>query len=104
MTSCPSQLHPSHLTHLFQFFLRGTQLQQLSEEYELIMENISSMSKILHGKKQALPDLETQYEEASIRFEEASKAREQKERANELKKELAWAHVAVKEEVRSALP
>ena len=62
------------------------------------MENISSMSKILLSKKDALPDLENQFKEATARFEEASKAREQKQRADELKKELAWAHVRSKEE------
>jgi hypothetical protein len=33
-----------------------------------------------------------------VRFEEASKARDQRHKADELKKELAWAHVAAKEE------
>lgn len=63
------------------------------------MENISSMSKVLTAKKEALPDLEERFTEATARFDEASKAREQKQRADDLKKELAWAHVATKEEV-----
>jgi structural maintenance of chromosomes protein 6 len=33
-----------------------------------------------------------------VRFEEASKARDQRHKADELKKELAWAHVAAKQE------
>lgn len=33
-----------------------------------------------------------------MRFQEASKARDQKHKAEALKKELAWAHVAAKEE------
>jgi hypothetical protein len=39
--------------------------------------------------------------EATARYQEATKAREQKKRADDLKKELAWAHVAAKEEEMS---
>jgi structural maintenance of chromosomes protein 6 len=51
-------------------------------------------------KKEAIPDLQAHYKEVLTRFEEASKAREQRHKADELKKELAWAHVAAKQEVR----
>ena len=54
-------------------------------------------------KKEAIPDLQAHYKEILMRFEEASKAREQRHKADELKKELAWAHVASKQEVRSIL-
>ncbi len=86
------------LTYL-QFFLRGTQLSQLSEEYETCLENISQTSKVLMRKKEAIPDLQAHYKEVLTRFEEASKAREQRHKADELKKELAWAHVASKQDV-----
>jgi hypothetical protein len=51
-------------------------------------------------KKEAIPDLQAHYKEVHARFEEASKAREQRHKADELKKELAWAHVAAKQDVR----
>jgi hypothetical protein len=54
-------------------------------------------------KKEAIPDLQAHYKEVLTRFEEASKAREQRHKADELKKELAWAHVAAKQEVRRSL-
>ena len=79
--------------------MRGTQLTQLSEEYDLLHENITQTSRVLQQKKQAIPDLRTAFREATLRFEEASKAREQKRKADELKKEMAWAHVAAKEDV-----
>jgi hypothetical protein len=82
----------------FQFFLRGTQLSQLSDEYDTCLENITQTSKVLAQKREALPDLRTAFKEAKVRFEEASKARDQRHKADELKKELAWAHVAAKEE------
>jgi hypothetical protein len=93
--------HPVSLAHVHasQFFLRGTQLSQLSEEYDTCLDNINQTKKVLHQKKQVLPDLRATFKEASVRFEEASKAREQRFKVDELKKELAWAHVAAKQTV-----
>ena len=54
-------------------------------------------------KKEAIPDLQAHYKEVVTRFDEANKAREQRHKADELKKELAWAHVAGKQEVRRPL-
>ena len=82
-----------------QFFLKGTQLSQLSEEYQTCMENISQTAKVLQRKQEVIPDLQEAYNEAYARFEEAEKAREQRHKADELKKELAWSHVAAKKEV-----
>ncbi|KAI0317517.1 P-loop containing nucleoside triphosphate hydrolase protein [Amylostereum chailletii] len=93
----PAQfLSASQPSDKYKFFLRGTQLSQLSEEYATCMENISQTHQILQRKAEALPDLQTAFKEASARFEEASKAREQRHKVDELKKELAWSHVAAK--------
>ena len=80
-----------------QFFLRGTQLSQLSEEYMLALDNITKTAKLLSVKKEALPDLRARLREVTARYEEAAKAREQKKKVDDLKKELAWAHVAGKQ-------
>ncbi|KAI6027610.1 P-loop containing nucleoside triphosphate hydrolase protein [Pisolithus microcarpus] len=90
-------LSASHPSDKYKFFLRGTQLSQLSEEYDSCLAHVNQARKILHQKKQALPELRATLKEATIRFEEASKAREQRHKADELKKELAWAHVAAKQ-------
>ncbi|CAK5284121.1 unnamed protein product [Mycena citricolor] len=90
-------LSASSATDKYKFFLKGTQLSQLSEEYETCMANISTTAKVLAQKKEALPDLEQALKEANARFEEADWARQQAQRVDELKKELAWAHVNVKE-------
>jgi hypothetical protein len=54
-------------------------------------------------KKEAIPDLQAHFKEVFTRLEEASKAREQRHKADELKRELAWAHVSAKQEVRRPL-
>ncbi|THH16753.1 hypothetical protein EUX98_g9252 [Antrodiella citrinella] len=91
-------LSASAPTDKYKFFLRGTQLSQLSEEYSTCMENITQMQKVLLHKSEAIPDLEEALQEVTARFQEAVKAREQKHRADELKKELAWAYVVEKED------
>ncbi|KAF8727723.1 hypothetical protein AX14_007074 [Amanita brunnescens Koide BX004] len=90
-------LSSSHPSDKYKFFLKGTQLAQLSEEYDICLENISQTSKILASKREALPDLRSALREAIARYEEAAKAREQKKRVDELKKELAWSLVKTKE-------
>ncbi|KAI0682435.1 P-loop containing nucleoside triphosphate hydrolase protein [Cytidiella melzeri] len=91
-------LSASQPTDKYKFFLRGTQLSQLSEEYSTCMENIVQTQKVLKSKSEVIPDLEDALRDATQRFKEADKARQQKHKADELKKELAWAHVAVKKE------
>ncbi|RDB15621.1 Structural maintenance of chromosomes protein 6 [Hypsizygus marmoreus] len=82
----------------YKFFLRGTQLSQLSEEYDICFDNVKRTLKVLAQKKEALPDLRAAFRDATVRYEEAAKAHQQKQKVDQLKKELAWAHVRAKEE------
>ncbi|KAF8171934.1 P-loop containing nucleoside triphosphate hydrolase protein [Mycena galopus ATCC 62051] len=91
-------LSASASTDKYKFFLRGTQLSQLSEEYDTCFANITATTKVLTQKKEAIPDLKAAYREANNRFAEATKAREQKQKVDELKKELAWSHVSEKKQ------
>ncbi|TFL02324.1 P-loop containing nucleoside triphosphate hydrolase protein [Pterulicium gracile] len=84
----------SHQKYLL--FLRGTQLQQLSDEYDACHNNIRQTSKVLQQKSELVPELQEKYQEVRGRFAEAEKAREQHKKVETLRKELAWAHVAVK--------
>ncbi|KAH9851599.1 P-loop containing nucleoside triphosphate hydrolase protein [Lenzites betulinus] len=91
-------LSASTQTDKYKFFLKGTQLSQLSEEYQTCMENISQTHKVLKRKAEVIPDLEEALSEARARWEEAQKAVAQKTKVDDLRKELAWAHVASKQE------
>ncbi|PFH51262.1 hypothetical protein AMATHDRAFT_59575 [Amanita thiersii Skay4041] len=91
-------LSASNPADKYKFFLKGTQLAHLSDEYDICLENVRQTNKILARKREALPDLRNAFREATVRYEEAEKAREQKRRADDLKKELAWAHIRSKEE------
>ncbi|EDR03919.1 uncharacterized protein LACBIDRAFT_306584 [Laccaria bicolor S238N-H82] len=91
-------LSASHPQDKYKFFLRGTQLSRLSDEYDTCLENITQTAKVLAQNKEALLDLRTRFAEASARYQEAAKAREQKQKLDDLKKELAWSHVKKKED------
>lgn len=78
--------------------MKGTQLQQLSEEYNITMDNVESTSRVLAQKKEAISDLRLAAQQARAKYDDATAAQKQKHKADELKKELAWAHVKGKEE------
>jgi chromosome segregation ATPase len=78
--------------------MKGTQLQQLSDEYSITLENIRSTNKVLEQKREAIPDLRATAQEAKRRYDEADNARKQKAKQDDLKKEMAWAHVQSKQD------
>ncbi|KAJ8518571.1 hypothetical protein ONZ45_g4365 [Pleurotus djamor] len=91
-------LSASHPKEKYDFFLRGTQLSQLHEEYQASMKNLAASNKILEQRRADLPDLETQLQEAENRYKEANAARKLKLEIDDLKKELAWSFVKAKED------
>lgn len=88
---------------LSQFFLRGTQLQQLTEEYEQIRSNTESMEEALNRKKEVIPELKEAYKRAKARHVEAEAAEGQSQKVVQLKDELCWAYVGEKEDVSFVL-
>ncbi|TIC45393.1 P-loop containing nucleoside triphosphate hydrolase protein [Wallemia mellicola] len=83
-------LSASHAKEKYEFFLKGTQLTQLSDEYQLISENISNARDATVRKKERLPALEEAASRAHTRYKEATKARDQQHKLLEFKNELAW--------------
>ncbi|KAL8290054.1 hypothetical protein RQP46_002993 [Phenoliferia psychrophenolica] len=82
----------------YNFFLRGTQLAQLTEEYEQIRANTESMEEALNRKKEVIPELKEAYKRAKARHVEAQAAEGQERRVEQLKDELSWAYVGEKED------
>ena len=79
--------------------MKGTQLTQLSEEYETCLENIGKTTRTLQLKREEILDLEKAFKEADARNNEANKARDKKAELEAYSRELAWAHVKSKEDV-----
>ncbi|KAF7299670.1 p-loop containing nucleoside triphosphate hydrolase protein [Mycena chlorophos] len=91
--SARSFLGSSSAADKYKFFLRGTQLSQLSEEYGACLNNVSATFRILMQKKEAIPELKNKLSEVSARFKEATRARDLAHRADALTIENAWALV-----------
>lgn len=73
--------------------MRGTQLHQLTEEYEAIQSNVEHVHEALHRKKQVLPELREAYLKAKNRAKEAEAAINQQEKLEKLQSELVWSYV-----------
>jgi hypothetical protein len=82
-----------------QFFLKGTQLQQLSDDYQVILENIQRADAVLKQKAEAIPDLKMAHRAAVEKYRQATSLVQQQTEIDELIRELAWAHVYEKEKV-----
>ena len=82
----------------YSFFLRGTQLTQLAQEYELIQTNIQRMKRAMVTTEEILPDLERDAREANAKWQLVEQARAEQEKLNSLKDELVWSQVIAKEQ------
>ncbi|KAJ7166983.1 hypothetical protein C8R46DRAFT_268423 [Mycena filopes] len=81
----------------YKSFLRGTQLSQLADEYEMCSENVTATAKILAQKMELLPNLETAVNEAEAQLQQANEAQAQQQKIDDLEGELAWLRAAAKE-------
>ncbi|CAG8672880.1 433_t:CDS:10, partial [Cetraspora pellucida] len=91
-------LHSSSSEDKYKFFMKGTQLTQLSEDYELIRESIETTQNIIKHKKEVLPDLLRAAKDAEARYKDMEKARELEVLVSNLKDQIAWAQVEEKEQ------
>lgn len=78
--------------------MAGTLLQQLSEEYQVILENIKKTKSILVVKRGALPEMRAASKEAGSRFKLGNELVEEQKQL-EVMYELVWAYVEEKKEV-----
>lgn len=90
-------LSSSNPGEMYDFFLKGTQLKQLSEEYDVIFANIQRMRRTVEIKEEALPDLERAAREAASRYQMIEKQKGQHTRLQQLKNQVVWAQVVAKE-------
>lgn len=78
----------------YALFIRGTQLQQLTDEYGEIENNIRTAKVILDNKKQAMSSIHDKAKRAKAILKEVEQAFEHGSRQRSLQKELAWAYVS----------
>ncbi|KAF9906997.1 Structural maintenance of chromosomes protein 6 [Linnemannia zychae] len=82
----------------YQSFNKGTQLHQLSQDYEHIRDCIDIMQTTMTKKRELLPELYHHVKEAQTRFKDSQQAATLEVKVEELKKEWAWAQIEDREE------
>ncbi|KAK4055617.1 Structural maintenance of chromosomes protein 6 [Microbotryomycetes sp. JL201] len=81
----------------YNFFLRGTLLAQLVDEYEVLRNNVDQMEEAVARKNEVLPELKEAYSHARSAAKAAEKAISEQERLERLRKEWAWSEVTESE-------
>ncbi|KAG0150161.1 hypothetical protein CROQUDRAFT_104465 [Cronartium quercuum f. sp. fusiforme G11] len=74
-------------------FIRGTQLQQLTNEYEEIQTNITTAKMLLDNKQSDLSTIHERAKSARSTLKIVEQATEHENRIGLLQRELAWAYV-----------
>jgi chromosome segregation ATPase len=91
-------LHSSKPQDKYMFFLKGTQLSQLYDEYGEILQQIDTIKRIVKSKKERLDDLKTVMNEAKSKWKKIEENKNVEITIKKLKNELAWTHVVEIEE------
>lgn len=74
-------------------FNKGTQLHQLSQDYEHIRDCIDIMQTTMKKKSEALPELLHLAKEAQARFKDSQQAATLELKVEEMKKEIVWVQI-----------
>ncbi|GAB5592606.1 Structural maintenance of chromosomes protein 6 [Umbelopsis nana] len=87
----------------YKFFMKGSQLTQLSSDYEQIREYVDETQLVISRNKSALDDLHKKAKVAELRYREMLEAQELDDQIDELNNEIVWLQIIAKEkEVASA--
>lgn len=88
-------------TRLFdlQFFLKGTQLAQLVEEYDTITSSLETTTEIYDRKSLIIPELKLQYKRAKERSNASKAAIGMQGKIDAMALELGWAFADEQEDV-----
>ncbi|KAH9455897.1 hypothetical protein Pst134EB_012126 [Puccinia striiformis f. sp. tritici] len=78
----------------YDFFIKGTQLRQLTEEYEIINRNLTLCETQLERKHEDLPELSSRAESAKKNMEQLREASRAQDKITEIEKEIFWIYVA----------
>jgi hypothetical protein len=77
--------------------MKGTQLTQLSSDYEQIRESVDDTLHIITKNKAGLEDLHKKAKEAELRYREMLEAQELEDQIDDLNNELVWLQIITKE-------
>jgi structural maintenance of chromosomes protein 6 len=78
---------------LYEFFMRATQLEQLSFDYAYSLDRMKSMQNSLNATKRSWPALEESIENLGIELKAISEQKEMTQKVTELNAEILWANI-----------
>lgn len=78
---------------LYEFFMRATQLEQLSFDYAYSLDRMKSIQNSLNATKRSWPALEESIENLRIELKAISEQKEMTQKINELNAEILWANI-----------
>ncbi|KAJ1951344.1 Structural maintenance of chromosomes protein 6, partial [Linderina macrospora] len=78
---------------MYHFFLKGTQLMQLSDDLEIVCKAISRAQASVDRKKEVLPEMKAERQRWKQHYEDMKQARNLSEQVTDLSKQMAWAIV-----------
>ncbi|POW08361.1 hypothetical protein PSTT_07591 [Puccinia striiformis] len=93
-------LNASSSKQKYEFFIRGTQLQQLTDEYEDINANIVMSKAHLDKKREDMPELHERAKAAQKNLKEVQEASQAQGKIGVVENELTWIYVAEAEAAR----
>lgn len=87
-------LHSKNENDKYKFFLKSTQLEQMSRDYRYINEQQKTIEDVLKRKEKMIPEMEKEVLDKEQRFKDLATLQELRSKVDNLKSELAWSQVA----------
>ena len=81
----------------YKFFIRGTRLEELDRDYNVMEENLDKIMAKLVSREEDIPELKLRFEQAEARKKKLEKAESIGRRLNEATNQHAWAQVGEQE-------
>lgn len=86
-------LHTKSESDKYKFFLKTTQLEQMTSDYQTITNHYEEIEKNIRRKEAEIPELQRHVQEKTEAFRNLATLTEMRKCINELNAELAWSYV-----------
>ena len=86
-------------TDKYKFFIKGTQLESLDRDYQLIEEHLDSVERKLESRQDDVDVLKRKMDEAEARKKRSEQTQRMQDKITELSMQHAWSQVEEQEEV-----
>ncbi len=88
----------------YKFFIKGTQLEQLDNDYRLMEESLDLIEPRLDAQQEGVQELKRRYRDMQRKAELADRQQTLRDKIREYGRQMAWAQVVEQERVRRFWP